>query len=36
MNNGLHKGGALQTYQALHQVPSLEGVWQLHSSASAV
>jgi competence protein ComEC len=36
MNNGLHKGGALATYQALHQVPGLEGVWQLHSSAAAV
>jgi competence protein ComEC len=35
MNNGLHKGGALATYQALHQVPGLEGVWQLHSSAAA-
>ena len=35
MNNGLHKGGALATYQALHQVAGLEGVWQLHSSAAA-
>ena len=35
MNNGLHKGGALATYQALHQVAGLEGVWQVHSSAAA-
>jgi competence protein ComEC len=35
MNNGLHKGGALATYQALHQVAGLEDVWQLHSSAAA-
>jgi competence protein ComEC len=35
MNNGLKKGGALVTYQALHQVRSLEGVWQLHLSAEA-
>jgi beta-lactamase superfamily II metal-dependent hydrolase len=35
MNNGLKKGGALVTYQALHQVPGLEDVWQLHLSAEA-
>jgi hypothetical protein len=35
MNNGLEKGGALVTYQALHQVPGLESVWQLHRSADA-
>jgi competence protein ComEC len=35
MNNGLHKGGARTTYQALHQVPGLEDVWQLHLSAEA-
>ena len=35
MNNGVSKGGALITYQALHQVPGLEGVWQLHLSAEA-
>jgi competence protein ComEC len=35
MNNGLRKGGARTTYQALHQVPGLEGVWQLHLSAEA-
>ena len=35
MNNGLHKGGARTTYQALHGVPGLEDVWQLHLSAEA-
>jgi competence protein ComEC len=35
MNNGLHKGGARTTYQALHQVPGLEDIWQLHWSADA-
>jgi competence protein ComEC len=35
MNNGVNKGGARTTYQALHQVPGLEGVWQLHLSAEA-
>ena len=35
MNNGLKKGGALVTYQALHRVPGLENVWQLHRSAEA-
>ncbi|HYB65478.1 MAG TPA: MBL fold metallo-hydrolase [Steroidobacteraceae bacterium] len=35
MNNGVSKGGARTTYQALHQVPGLEAVWQLHLSAEA-
>jgi competence protein ComEC len=35
MNNGLRKGGALATYQALHDVPGLEDAWQLHRSADA-
>jgi competence protein ComEC len=35
MNNGLHKGGALQTYEALHHVVGLEDVWQLHLSKAA-
>ena len=35
MNNGVNKGGARTTYQALHQVPGLEDVWQLHLSAEA-
>jgi len=35
MNNGVRKGGARSTYQALHQVPELESVWQLHLSAEA-
>lgn len=35
MNNGLKKGGALVTYQALHQVRTLEDVWQLHRSGEA-
>jgi competence protein ComEC len=35
MNNGLTKGGALETYQALHRAPGLEDVWQLHLSAAA-
>jgi beta-lactamase superfamily II metal-dependent hydrolase len=36
MNNGLTKGGARVTYQALHQVPGLQDVWQLHRSAEAL
>jgi competence protein ComEC len=35
MNNGTTKGGALVTYQALHHVPGLEDVWQLHASKFA-
>jgi beta-lactamase superfamily II metal-dependent hydrolase len=35
MNNGTTKGGARSTYQALHRVPGLENVWQLHLSAEA-
>jgi competence protein ComEC len=35
MNNGLKKGGALTTYRVLHNVPGLEDVWQLHTSAEA-
>jgi beta-lactamase superfamily II metal-dependent hydrolase len=35
MNNGLTKGGAGSTYEALHHVPELEDVWQLHRSADA-
>src|SRR5215472_4167613 len=35
MNNGVNKGGARTTYQALHQVPGLADVWQLHLSAEA-
>jgi competence protein ComEC len=35
MNNGMKKGGALQTYRLLHSVPSIEGVWQLHRSQAA-
>jgi len=35
MNNGLKKGGVLDTYQALHHVLGLEDVWQLHASADA-
>lgn len=35
MNNGVKKGGARTTYEALHRVPNLEGVWQLHASAEA-
>lgn len=35
MNNGVKKGGALVTYQALHHVAGLEDVWQLHLSAKA-
>jgi beta-lactamase superfamily II metal-dependent hydrolase len=34
MNNGLHKGGALVTYQELHRVAGLD-VWQLHRSEEA-
>jgi competence protein ComEC len=35
MNNGVTKGGAPATYQALHPVAGLEDVWQLHASAEA-
>ena len=35
MNNGVKKGGALATYQALHHLTGLEDVWQLHLSAAA-
>jgi competence protein ComEC len=35
MNNGVIKGGALATYEALHHVPGLEDVWQLHRSEAA-
>ena len=35
MNNGVRKGGARTTYQALHNVPGLVNVWQLHASAEA-
>jgi competence protein ComEC len=35
MNNGTQKGGSLEVYQALHHVPGLEDVWQLHLSAAA-
>ncbi len=35
MNNGVKKGGARTTYQALHRVAGLEDVWQLHASAEA-
>ena len=35
MNNGQEKGGARVTYQALHHVPGLEDVWQLHRSDKA-
>jgi beta-lactamase superfamily II metal-dependent hydrolase len=35
MNNGLKKGGAHGTYEALHHVRGLEDVWQLHRSEAA-
>ena len=35
MNNGLKKGGSQETYEALHHVPGLEDVWQLHRSEAA-
>jgi len=35
MNNGVSKGGARVTYEALHTVPGLEDVWQLHASREA-
>ena len=35
MNNGLSKGGARVTYEALHHVAGLDDVWQLHASAEA-
>lgn len=35
MNNGIKKGGSLTTYKTLHEVSSLEDVWQLHRSDDA-
>ena len=35
MNNGASKGGARTSYEALHHVPGLEDVWQLHASTDA-
>jgi competence protein ComEC len=35
MNNGMKKGGARVTYEALHAATSLEDVWQLHRSDDA-
>lgn len=35
MNNGLKKGGAQATFQALHRASTIESVWQLHASAVA-
>jgi competence protein ComEC len=35
MNNGLQKGGAKNTYEALHRVDGLEDVWQVHASEAA-
>ena len=35
MNNGVSKGGARGTYEALHHVSGLEDVWQLHASTDA-
>lgn len=35
MNNGVKKGGAPVTFEALHHVAGLEDVWQLHASAEA-
>jgi competence protein ComEC len=35
MNNGLKKGGAKNTYEALHHVAGLADVWQVHKSDAA-
>jgi beta-lactamase superfamily II metal-dependent hydrolase len=35
MNNGMSKGGARTTYEALHHVSGLEDVWQVHASKDA-
>jgi len=35
MNNGLKKGGAKATYEALHRVAGLEDVWQVHRAEAA-
>ena len=32
VNNGAVKGGAPETFAALHNIPALEDVWQLHRS----
>jgi competence protein ComEC len=35
MNNSLRKGGQRAMFEVLHRAPSLENVWQLHTSADA-
>ncbi|HEY3839228.1 MAG TPA: MBL fold metallo-hydrolase [Bryobacteraceae bacterium] len=32
MNNGATKGGAPEAWQVVHDVPGLEGLWQLHTA----
>jgi hypothetical protein len=34
VNNGATKGGAPALFAALHNVPALEDVWQLHRSTN--
>jgi len=36
MNNGLRKGGALETFQTLESSPGLEDLWQLHWSVNGL
>jgi len=35
LNNGVNKGGSAATFQSLHHVAGLKGVWQLHASSTA-
>ena len=35
MNNGATKGGSPDTWQIVHDVPGLEGLWQIHRAESA-
>ena len=32
MNNGERKGGSAEAFKALHNVPGIQDVWQLHKS----
>jgi hypothetical protein len=32
MNNGAHKGGSPEAWQIVHNSPSLEDLWQLHTA----
>ena len=35
MNNGATKGGTPEAWQVVHDVPGLEGLWQLHTAEAS-